>query len=199
METHVPVRHADAARRRISLGRHLLQYVTWRAKASIIMKLRRLAKRLRYRCGRCFALLNHPHPTRRSAQGGGASSSATMTRRDAASPCVAGPLDDLLDKQPAVVEVRVRRLGRDLLHAAPEVVVAVGMMPHRSNIPQTCNLLSLHNISNYFILFSNISSPLPYSLTPFLPDDHIIIPLAVNPARACRILSSGILLSISTL
>ncbi len=60
------------------------------------------------------------------SQGGGASSSATMTRRDAASPCVAGPLDDLLDKQPAVVEVRVRRLGRDLLHAAAEVVVAVG-------------------------------------------------------------------------
>ena len=60
------------------------------------------------------------------SQGGGASSSATMTRRDAASPCVARPLDDLLDKQPAVVEVRVRRLGRDLLHAASEVVVAVG-------------------------------------------------------------------------
>ena len=32
----------------------------------------------------------------------------------------------LLDKQPAIVEVRVRRLGRDLLHAAAEVVVAVG-------------------------------------------------------------------------
>ena len=48
-----------------------------------------------------------------------------MTRRDAASPCVARPLDDLLYKHPAVVEVRVRRLGRDLLHAASEVVVAV--------------------------------------------------------------------------
>ncbi len=51
-----------------------------------------------------------------------------MTRRDAASPCGARPLDDLLDKQPPVVEVRVRRLGRDLLHAAPEVVVAVETM-----------------------------------------------------------------------
>ena len=27
------------------------------------MKLRRLANRLRYRCGRCFANFNHPHPT----------------------------------------------------------------------------------------------------------------------------------------
>ena len=47
-----------------STPRHLLQYVTWRAKASIIMKLRRLTKRLRYRCGRCFANFNHPSPTR---------------------------------------------------------------------------------------------------------------------------------------
>ena len=38
--------------------------------------------------------------------------------------------DDLLDEQPAVVEVRVRRLGRDLLHAASEVVVAIGMIPN---------------------------------------------------------------------
>ena len=59
----VPVRHADAARRRISLGRHLLQYVTGRAKASIMMKLRRFTKRLRYRCGLCFANFNHPLPT----------------------------------------------------------------------------------------------------------------------------------------
>ncbi len=61
---YVPVRHADAARRRISLGRHLLQYVTGRAKASIIIKLRRFTKRLRYRCGRCFANFNHPFQTR---------------------------------------------------------------------------------------------------------------------------------------
>ncbi len=60
----VPVRHADAARRRISLGRHLLQYVTWRAKANGIIKLRRFTKRLRYRCGRCFANFNHPFQTR---------------------------------------------------------------------------------------------------------------------------------------
>ena len=36
----------------------------------------------------------------------------------------------LLDKHPAVVEVGVRRLGRDLLHAAAEVVVAVGDDEH---------------------------------------------------------------------
>ena len=47
-----------------STPRHLLQYVTWRAKANGIMKLRRFAKRLRYRCGLCFAHLNHPFPTR---------------------------------------------------------------------------------------------------------------------------------------
>ena len=34
--------------------------------------------------------------------------------------------DDFLDEHPTVVEVRVRRLGRDLLHAPIEVVVAVG-------------------------------------------------------------------------
>ena len=84
----VPVRHADAARRRISVSYHLLQYVTGRAAANGIMKLRRFAKRLRYRCGMSFALLNRPHPTRRGglSHGGGASSSATPTRRDAASP-----------------------------------------------------------------------------------------------------------------
>ena len=59
------LRHNDAARRRISLNRHLLQYVTGRAKASIMMKLRRFTKRLRYRCGRCFANFNRSHPTRR--------------------------------------------------------------------------------------------------------------------------------------
>jgi hypothetical protein len=65
-ETQRPrcVKH-DAARRRNSLDRHLLQYVTGRAKASIIMKLRRFTKRLRYRCGRCFANFNRSHPTRR--------------------------------------------------------------------------------------------------------------------------------------
>lgn len=41
-----------------------LQYVTGRAKASIMMKLRRFTKRLRYRCGLCFANFNHPLPTR---------------------------------------------------------------------------------------------------------------------------------------
>ena len=163
-------------------------------RANGIMKLRRFAKRLRYRCGRCEdaegakraqcpngntpAVARPPRPcaihaktgarcqtlrsnytpntfitsppivperslpqwysmtsssmeTRLPAasspiRGGGASSSATMTRRDAASPCVARPLDDLLHEHPAVVEVCVRRLGRDLLHAASEVVVAVG-------------------------------------------------------------------------
>ena len=58
----VPVRHSDAARRRISVGRHLLQYVTRRATANSMMKLRRFTKRLRYRCGRCFANFNHPFP-----------------------------------------------------------------------------------------------------------------------------------------
>ena len=56
---------ADVARRRISLRRHLLQYVTGRATANSTMKLRRFTKRLRYRCGRCFARLNHPNPTLR--------------------------------------------------------------------------------------------------------------------------------------
>ena len=73
------------------------------------------------------------------SQGGGASSSATMTRRDAASPCVARPLDDLLDKQPAVVEARVRRLGRDLLHAASDVVVAVA-----TQLSPQSNSISVH-------------------------------------------------------
>ena len=77
---------ADAARHRISLSRHLLQYVTGRAKASIIMKLRRFTKRLRYRCGRCFANFNRPHPTRRCGlfHGDAASSRVTTTWRDAA-------------------------------------------------------------------------------------------------------------------
>ena len=77
---------ADAARRRISLSRHLLQYVTGRAKASIIMKLRRFTKRLRYRCGRCFANFNRSHPTRRCGlfHGDAASSRVTTTWRDAA-------------------------------------------------------------------------------------------------------------------
>ena len=60
---YVPVRHADAARRRISLGRHLLQYVTGIAAINSMMKLRRFTKRLRYRCGLCFANFNHPLPT----------------------------------------------------------------------------------------------------------------------------------------
>ena len=47
-----------------STPRHLLQYVTWRAKANGMMKLRRFTKRLRYRCGRCFANFNHPFQTR---------------------------------------------------------------------------------------------------------------------------------------
>ena len=42
----------------------------------------------------------------------------------------------LLHELPAVVEVRVRRLGRDLLHAASEVVVAVGAMSCPTNIAQ---------------------------------------------------------------
>jgi len=37
------------------------------ATANGTMKLRRFTKRLRYRCGRCFANFNRPHPTR---QGG---------------------------------------------------------------------------------------------------------------------------------
>ena len=37
-----------------------------------------------------------------------------------------GRMPRLLDKVPAVVEVGVHRLGRSLLHAAAEVVVAVG-------------------------------------------------------------------------
>ncbi len=60
----VPLRHSDAARRRISLSRHLLQYVIGRAAANGIMKLRRFAKRLRYRCGLCLAHLNRTCPTR---------------------------------------------------------------------------------------------------------------------------------------
>lgn len=47
--------------------------------------------------------------------------------------------DDLLDKHPAVVEVRVRRLGRDLLHAPVEVVIAAGAQP-----PFAYCLLCLH-------------------------------------------------------
>ena len=58
------LRATTSQRRRISLRRHLLQYVTGRATANSMMKLRRFTKRLRYRCGRCFANLNHPHPTR---------------------------------------------------------------------------------------------------------------------------------------
>ena len=91
--------------------RHLLQYVTGRAKANGIMKLRRFAKRLRYRCGLCFARLNHPNPTLRGglshgdaassrvlSQVGGTSSSAIPTRRDAASPCAARPLTTSLTR-----------------------------------------------------------------------------------------------------
>ena len=48
-----------------STPRHLSQYVTWRANANGMMKLRRFTKRLRYRCGRCFANFNRSHPTRR--------------------------------------------------------------------------------------------------------------------------------------
>ena len=47
-----------------STPRHLLQYVTGRAAANGITKLRRFTKRLRYRCGRCFANFNHPFQTR---------------------------------------------------------------------------------------------------------------------------------------
>ena len=48
-----------------STPRHLLQYVTGRAKANGIMQLRRFTKRLRYRCGLCFANFNRPFQTRR--------------------------------------------------------------------------------------------------------------------------------------
>ena len=39
----------------------------WHGRATVNsrMKLRRFTKRLRYRCGRCFARLNHPNPTLR--------------------------------------------------------------------------------------------------------------------------------------
>ena len=40
--------------------------------------------------------------------------------------CAVGVRDDLLDEKPAVVEERVRRSGRNLLHAPVEMVVAVG-------------------------------------------------------------------------
>ncbi len=64
-ETQRPrcVKH-DAARRRISLSRHLLKYVTRRATANSIMKLRRFIKRLRYRCGMRFARFNRKCPTK---------------------------------------------------------------------------------------------------------------------------------------
>ena len=48
-----------------STPRHLLQYVTWRANANGMMKLQRFTKRLRYRCGLCFANFNRPFQTRR--------------------------------------------------------------------------------------------------------------------------------------
>ena len=40
-----------------------------------------------------------------------------------------GVRDDFLDEHPTVVKVRVRRLGRDLLHPSVEMVVAVGARP----------------------------------------------------------------------
>ena len=43
--------------------------------------------------------------------------------------CAVDVGDDLLDQHPTIVEVRVRRGGRHLLHAASEVVVAVGAQP----------------------------------------------------------------------
>ncbi len=64
--------HRPGASRRRGETPHLLESsliaICDRAStANIIMKLRRFTKRLRYRCGMGFALLNRPHPTR---QGG---------------------------------------------------------------------------------------------------------------------------------
>ena len=69
---------ADAAGRRISLRRHLLQYVTGRATVNSRMKLRRFTKRLRYRCGLCFARLNHPNPTLRGGLSHGDAASSRV-------------------------------------------------------------------------------------------------------------------------
>ena len=66
--------------------------------------------------------------------------------------------DGLLDEHPAVVEVRVRRGGRYLLHTPVEVVVAVEAMPSPSNMAQASyhrHIIELHNPPKSFHRIKN--------------------------------------------
>ena len=56
------------------------------------------------------------------------------------------------------VEVRVRRLGRDLLHAAAQVIIAVEAMPSPSNMAQASyhrHIIELHNPPKSFHRIKN--------------------------------------------
>ena len=83
LASHPKETHRPGASRRRGETPHLLELsliaICDRAStANIIMKLRRFAKRLRYRCGRCFARLNRPHPTRRGGLSHGDAASSRV-------------------------------------------------------------------------------------------------------------------------